>query len=94
MVGKLGFPYVDPDGCVSDHGVCVPSSRPLVETIPNVATTGVPLSYAVFGDGIADPWANGHGECSNGACVVAVVVTRANVCSLVMGTSLAIALHA
>ena len=43
---------------------------------------------------IADTWANGHGECSNGVGVVAVVITWSNVRSLVMGTSLAVAVHA
>lgn len=94
MVGQLGLPYVDLDGCVLGHGLCVTSSHPMVETISNVASKTFPLSYAVFGHGVADTWANGHGECSNGVGVVAVTVARADVCPLVMGTAMAIAMHA
>lgn len=94
MVGKLGLPYVDLDGCVPCHGLCVTSSHSVVETVSNVTPKNFPLSYAVFGHGIADTRANGYGECSNGVGVVAVIVARADVCSLVMGTALAVAMHA
>ena len=76
------------------HGLCITPPYPLVEAVPNVTTEDIPLPHAVFGYGIADTRPNGHGECSNGVGVVAVVITRSNVCSLVMGTSLAVAMHA
>ena len=94
MVGKLDLPYIDSDGCMPRYGLCITSSHPLVETIPNVTAKDFPLPHAVFGYGISDTWANGHGECSNGVGVVAVVITWSNVRSLVMGTSLAVAVHA
>ena len=94
MVGELDLPYVDLDGCVPGHGLYVTSSHPMVETISNVASKNFSLSYAVFGHGVADTWANGHGKCSNDVGVVAITVARADVCSPVMGTALAIAMHA
>lgn len=94
MVGELGLPYVDLDGCVPCHGLCVTSSHPMVEAISNVAPKTFPLSYAVLGYGVADTWTNRHGKCTNGVGVVAVTAAWADVCSPVMGAALAIAVHA
>lgn len=94
MVGELGIPCIDFDGCMPRHGLFVTSSHSLVEKIPNDTAKDSSLPHAFFGSCIADTWANGHGECSNGVGVVAVVITWSNVRSLVMGTSLAVAVHA
>lgn len=94
MVGELGVPYFDFGGSMPRHGLCITSSHPLVQKIPNDTAKGSPLPNAFFGSCIANTWANRHGECSNGVGVVAVVITWSNVRSLVMGTSLAVAVHA